>query len=91
MPLIHYSIRVEGTVQGVGFRYTTLREALKLGITGTVRNDDDGAVSIEAEGERKALNQLRDWCQHGPLGATVTTVTVKEAPVRGYASFEIEP
>jgi acylphosphatase len=89
MPLTHYSIRVFGAVQGVGFRYSTLREAGRLGITGTVRNDDEGSVSIEAEGGRQALDRFRDWCRRGPVGAVVTDLTCAEKPVRGYASFEI--
>ena len=89
MPLIHYSIRVNGIVQGVGFRYATQREALKLGIKGAVRNEDDGAVAIEAEGERAALNRFRDWCRQGPASAEVTTFSCDEAPVEGYSSFEI--
>ena len=51
----HLSINVDGLVQGVGFRYSTFQVAIELGVTGTVENQVDGSVSIEAEGEEKIL------------------------------------
>ena len=51
----HLSINVDGLVQGVGFRYSTFQVALELGVTGTVKNELDGSVSIEAEGDQKIL------------------------------------
>lgn len=42
---------VYGSVQGVGFRYSTQREALQLGLTGYARNLDDGGVEVLACGE----------------------------------------
>ena len=44
-------LRVHGLVQGVGFRYSTQREALQLGLTGYARNMDDGSVEVVACGE----------------------------------------
>ena len=43
-------IHVQGRVQGVGFRYTTKMLADQLGVTGSVKNESDGSVSIEAMG-----------------------------------------
>ncbi|AUI71454.1 acylphosphatase [Companilactobacillus alimentarius] len=51
----HLSINVNGLVQGVGFRYSTLQVAVELGVTGTIKNEIDGSVSIEAEAEQKIL------------------------------------
>ncbi len=54
--------RVTGVVQGVGFRYATVHEARRLGLTGWVRNTDDGAVEVLAEGAPEdvaALTVLR--------------------------------
>ena len=51
----HLSINVDGLVQGVGFRYSTFQVAVELGVTGTVKNELDGSVSIEAEGNEKIL------------------------------------
>ncbi|CAJ1199967.1 acylphosphatase [Companilactobacillus nantensis] len=51
----HLSINVNGLVQGVGFRYSTFQVAQELSVTGTVRNEMDGSVSIEAEADEKIL------------------------------------
>ena len=51
----HLSINVDGLVQGVGFRYSTFQVAQELGVTGTVKNELDGSVSIEAEADEKIL------------------------------------
>ena len=51
-------ITVRGTVQGVGFRYTVLRYAAKLDLTGWVRNLSDGRVEVLAEGEKETINQF---------------------------------
>ncbi|MFD1471094.1 acylphosphatase [Companilactobacillus mishanensis] len=51
----HVSINVYGRVQGVGFRYTALQIATDMGIVGTVKNELDGSVSIEAEADERVL------------------------------------
>ncbi|MFC6175845.1 acylphosphatase [Companilactobacillus huachuanensis] len=51
----HLSINVNGLVQGVGFRYSTFQVAEELNVFGTVRNENDGSVSIEAEADEKIL------------------------------------
>jgi acylphosphatase len=65
-------VLVFGTVQGVFFRANTVSIATKLGLKGFVRNLPDGSVEIIAEGERQLLQELLDWCSHGPEGAAVT-------------------
>ena len=52
---------VTGVVQGVGFRYHTCDEAVRLGLRGLVRNLDDGRVEVVAEGAEEALRQLVTW------------------------------
>ena len=47
-----------GTVQGVGFRYTTSRFAKDLNLTGWVRNLSDGRVEILARGRKESIEQL---------------------------------
>ena len=59
------SARMRGEVQGVGFRYWTLRRAQALGLVGEVRNQPDGSVTVLAEGPRPALDGLLEWLQ-GP-------------------------
>jgi acylphosphatase len=73
---------VSGRVQGVGFRYSTQRQATRLGLCGWVRNTDDGKVEIMAEGPLSAVDALEAWCRHGPPGARVTSVVTTDLPVR---------
>jgi acylphosphatase len=68
---------VTGHVQGVSFRAATAAEARRLGIVGWVKNRDDGAVELEAEGPDKPLVELLAWCEHGPPTARVTRVKVE--------------
>lgn len=85
---VHLHIR--GRVQGVGFRYSTQRQALLLGLTGWVRNCLDGSVEALAEGDRQELEQWIDWCRHGPPGAHVTALEVEwRTPGQDLPSFEI--
>lgn len=67
-------IRIYGRVQGVFFRHTSRREAERLGIVGFVRNEPDGSVYLEAEGEEKALQEFLGWCHRGPVLAKVDKV-----------------
>ena len=65
---------VSGDVQGVFFRAGAQSEAKSLGLNGWVCNRGDGSVEMMAEGERRALETLREWCSHGPAGASVSEV-----------------
>ena len=60
--LRHYNITVRGKVQGVSYRFATLRKAHKLSLTGYVKNLHDGGVFIEAEGKEDNINKLIEWC-----------------------------
>lgn len=62
---------VAGRVQGVGFRYSTQERARSLGLCGWVRNLPDGRVEAEFEGPRPALEEMLEWCRHGPRFAAV--------------------
>ncbi|MDP2791584.1 MAG: acylphosphatase [Rectinemataceae bacterium] len=81
---------VEGEVQGVGFRYSAMREARALGVAGWVRNADDGTVEVWAEGDEAALEEFLAWLKVGPSAAWVRDVTLSwEAPKGTYTSFGI--
>jgi acylphosphatase len=69
---------VSGHVQGVSYRASTAHEARRLGLTGWVRNLDDGSVELEAQGRPEAIDQLVAWCKQGPPAARVTAVRVGE-------------
>ncbi|UYZ61473.1 acylphosphatase [Hymenobacter weizhouensis] len=85
----HRTFRIHGRVQGVFFRQSSQAEARRLGLHGYARNNDDGTVTIEAEGPAEALAALEAWCQHGPPAARVERVEVVADEVRGYTEFEV--
>lgn len=73
-------IVVRGRVQGVGFRYSTVDQARRLGLRGWARNAPDGSVEILVEGSPAAVEQLIDWCRQGPPSARVASVHQSEEP-----------
>ena len=91
MPTVQ--LRIEGTVQGVGYRYALQREAERLGLGGWVRNCRDGSVESVAQGAPEALQALEAWARRGPPAARVTRVTasVPSAEHGSYQRFEIRP
>ena len=66
-------ILVGGRVQGVGFRYATVREARQLNLRGFARNLPDGRVEIVAHGPEADVDRLANWCRKGPPAAQVTS------------------
>lgn len=86
----HFSIRIYGKVQGVFFRDSTKAEAIKLNVQGFVRNEPDGSILIEAEGEAQMLNQFLYWSTQGPKAARVESLQVREGELKSYRDFVIE-
>lgn len=78
MSPVRIGIVVSGRVQGVGFRYFTHRAALRNGLTGWVRNSDDGSVIMEVQGSVLAVEQFKATVNEGPVLARVTKITVTE-------------
>jgi acylphosphatase len=58
MPMVRAHAFFSGTVQGVGFRFTTQRFALELRLTGWVKNLSDGRVEAVIEGPRPDIEAL---------------------------------
>ncbi len=82
---------VTGRVQGVGFRYSTIRQAQAWGLVGSVSNRYDGSVEVQAEGPRSSLERLVEWLKRGPPGAHVRDVQVEWLPWSGrFQGFEVE-
>jgi acylphosphatase len=81
MERLHAVIR--GDVQGVGFRYFVQRNAGRLGLTGWVRNNDDGTVEVLAEGGRAELEQLKRALEEGPRMARVDRVEARWSEATG--------
>jgi len=82
--------RVHGRVQGVGFRYSAIREAQRLKLNGWVRNTDSGDVEVWAEGTQEALDLLFAWLRRGPSYSRVDSVEKTDATPRGYRDFVVE-
>lgn len=81
---------VAGKVQGVFFRASAQAEAQRLDLRGYVRNLPDGRVEVVACGPNAALNELREWLNHGPSQARVDDIDeVDDAPTQVPASFEV--
>ena len=85
----HLNIRVSGKVQGVSFRVSTKAVADQLRVKGLVKNISDGDVYIEAEGDDFSLETFLEWCNEGPLQASVQKVEVVEGEIKNYRNFEI--
>jgi acylphosphatase len=80
---------VKGRVQGVFFRDSTRREALRHGVVGWVCNRADGAVEAVFEGAPEAVEALVEFCKRGPRGAEVDSVETTEEPAEGLSGFEV--
>lgn len=84
-------MNVQGRVQGVGFRYMTKMVADQLDIYGTVRNEEDGSVSIEAIGSDEAMQIFIQKIKDSPSPAgRVTYVDIQEDPLlEDYTRFKV--
>ena len=90
MANIRVRLIIQGRVQGVWFRDSTRNEALRLGVSGWVKNRPDGHVEMLAEGPEDRVKELVAWCHHGPSHAKVSGVDeTAEAWQGAYDSFEI--
>lgn len=72
---------VKGGVQGVGFRAMTRYYAMGLGITGTVRNLNDGAVEIYAHGSKKKLEELLKKLQEEAFPGQIEETAIDFFPI----------
>ncbi|MEX2233480.1 MAG: acylphosphatase [Cyclobacteriaceae bacterium] len=86
----NFTINISGEVQGVFFRASTKEIAESLKIYGLVKNESDGSVYVEAEGEEEALKEFIRWCHHGPPRANVEQCDVREASIKNFSRFVIE-
>ncbi|MFH0916277.1 MAG: carbamoyltransferase HypF [bacterium] len=83
--------RVQGTVQGVGFRPAVFRHAVACGLTGFVRNDPQG-VTLDVEGDEDRVAAFFDGlAAHAPQQAEIQRVTTRRLAPRGYESFDVMP
>jgi acylphosphatase len=85
----HLNVRVSGKVQGVFFRASAKEQADQLGVKGFVRNEPNGNVYLEAEGDENQLKLFLEWCARGPKRAQVTQVTSEESALMTIERFEV--
>jgi acylphosphatase len=85
-----FRAKARGRVQGVNYRVFTQRHAVRLGISGCVRNLRDGSVEVNAEGDRIQLKRLLEILHRGPPGARVDAVETAWVEHTGeYRSFSV--
>lgn len=83
--------RIQGRVQGVGFRHFVMEKAQRLGLVGYVQNLPDGDVAVYAEGDEEDLKKFENNLNEGPFMARVTNVQVEWGEAEGeFASFEVK-
>ena len=83
------TIKVQGRVQGVYFRASAKQKAQMLGLKGSVKNLDDGSVFMEVQGTEESVNQMEEWCKHGPALARVDKLDIELRDPFESSDFEI--
>ena len=84
-------VRIEGRVQGVGFRAWVERKAMEHSLDGWVRNRRDGGVEAVFAGPASAVDAMVAECHHGPRSAAVAMVRVLDAPAAVSQGFTVGP
>jgi len=84
-------VRIEGRVQGVGYRAFVEMHAYELDLAGWVRNRRDGSVEAILQGAEDAVATMLDRCREGPPDAQVTGVEVIGEGVGAFGGFEVRP
>jgi acylphosphatase len=84
-------VRIEGRVQGVGYRAFVEMEAHELGLAGWVRNRRDGSVEAVFQGAEEAVDEMLQRCRLGPPSAIVDRVETIGKGVGAFHGFEVRP
>ena len=87
MRSLHFRIR--GRVQGVGYRYFAQGKARVLGLSGYVKNCEDGSVECVARGREEPLGELEEALRRGPPLGRVDTVEKRDFDGEVVSGFEI--
>jgi len=87
---VRVHVVISGRVQGVFFRFETMKAAARYGVFGWVKNQRDGTVAAVFEGPKEHVDSMLAWCKHGPPIANVLDVDVTwEAYTGEFNGFEI--
>ena len=84
-------LRIEGRVQGVGYRAFVEMKAADLGLNGWVRNRRDGSVEAALQGPQAAVDAMLDLCRSGPPASRVDRVEVVGEGGGAFEGFEVRP
>jgi acylphosphatase len=84
-------VRVEGRVQGVGYRAFVEMRAAELGLTGWVRNRRDGSVEAVLQGSPDAVEAVLDACRAGPPASRVARLDIIGEGVGAFDGFDVLP
>jgi len=88
--IVNYRIEVHGRVQGVGYRYSAVNMAARLGITGYVKNMGSGSVLLEIEGTQSAVDEMIAWCRIGPGTGNVDELQINEGKCKSHTVFRLK-
>ncbi len=88
-PLTRRHVTVRGRVQGVGFRWFVKETAESLGVTGWVRNREDGTVEAEAQGTETALDEFEKRLRSGNPAADISGIETKPQNAKNETIFRI--
>ena len=84
-------LRIEGRVQGVGYRAFVEMRAAALGLNGWVRNRRDGSVEAVVQGPPATVDDMLDACRKGPPGSRVDRIEIIGEGVGAFDGFEVRP
>lgn len=85
----HVNITVYGQVQGVYFREMVRQTAGDYDLNGFVKNQGNGSVYIEVEGESWKIDKLIEKCRQGTEQSNVEQVTSSEGSMQNFSSFNV--
>lgn len=89
METVRTRVVVDGVVQGVFFRASTVRAAERLGVSGWVRNLHDGRVEAVFEGDPVQVARAVEWARQGPDRAVVTQLEAYDETPEGISGFGV--
>ena len=76
-------------MQGVFYRESARKEAVRLGVRGWVQNNSDGSVEAMVTGEEEKTKEFIEWCRKGPILARVADVIVTEVKEQEFEGFQV--
>ena len=86
--IITANFEIHGFVQGVGYRYYAYRKAIELGLAGFARNNYDGSVTVEVEGEKNIVMEFLGLLKIGPSRSNVEQIITDFSDITGkYSKF----